>query len=282
MSRLPLYDEVREARARSVEANAAAAHLREVEGTTVSIGLLLAQANRHSELENEVPGDELVVALAERWPALSDLASEGPRSTQTYAQRLLARDAQLYAARRTLAPLASEAEHLHHELHHAVNHQAIAMERDGLTEAIAELGAINEQRVAVSQELVSVSTRASRLQPAFSMLDTFVDKLVKQTEKAADGSVLQATLALHLAASLARTTQLAFDELDLDANLPTAPETPSEIDIDEAMREAKRVTVQFVELRELVTKLYADLTAQEQELRSKSDALARSIIERTG
>lgn len=284
---LPLVEEIREARRRSQEAHDAHMHLGRVDNTLQMIGFVEAQLSAQPAFEEvPLPGDDLVEQLAERWPALTDLAAGGPRPGQTVTTRLQLRRGQLEAAQQQLRPLAQEAPRRAQQLSGLQHEQRHLLEDPRWGEAVAELTGWNAEREATMQRLQPLNVQLSALRPAAQVVASFRERLAEHAYIVEDGAdAQQAWLAAVITRSLVESLNQAFATLEVGVTLPPSPEVPSEPAQADIARLREQVSVAADALDRVGSTLderTAVIGADAAALQERYEQLTRQIVDRMG
>ncbi len=221
--KLPLADEIREIRRRVIDSQDATLHVARVRAALASLDVLERHAGQRPELGRDLPGEEALREVAERWPQLADLPSSDPSSGAPPAERLAARRAQLQLARQTLLPLANDIGTLSHEmqrLQHLQQHHLESPQYADLAREIAELSA---ERDRLSHQTQPLQQRQGVLDPTLRTLDNFlqrIDEAVAATRAEEDPRGLLAWRTAFLVDTLVRSLDSLLREVDLEVPFP--------------------------------------------------------------
>jgi hypothetical protein len=282
---LPLVDEIREMRRRAEESTDAHLHLTRVRAILNTLALLDRKLTGHPGVDIELPGDNLIEELCERWPALSDLTTIGPRPTQSFRERLRLRRQQMESAQQMLGPFARRQNELAEGLHELQHEQAHLLEDPKYAKAVAELGSIAAERDRVALELQPihqyVNTHRSMLKLAESFLARIDDTIATTGNRPGVSSVRAATIAGSLVDALAQVR----DSLQLKVEVPEGLEVPDEIDPeqdDALFAEVDRIRSGIAATIEAIE---AEIAAHEDNraaLQQQLEAVMRQLVDRMG
>jgi hypothetical protein len=288
--KLPFADEIREARAVAEEAARAMVDVARVEAAVASVGVYEHQLRLRPELPlDPFPGDQLVHELAERWPALADLASAIPRSSESSLSRLNGRRDQLEAARRELRPIAAEAEARGLRLHGLQHSQRHALESPRWNETVAELGLLGADRERLAGELRPLEQRLSALRPIRSVLTPLAQRVRGElaNRSGEDPHGFTAWRSGHVARAILESLARIMAPVALELPLPPPPAVTDRPDADPEVREAIWWDVEGIadRLKELSDALDLEADALERRcgiLAAQAEEIRSRILERTG
>lgn len=287
--KLPLVDEIREARRLAEEAHQAAMQLHRIESALTSIDVMEQQVRLRPTLEAPIPAQETVNELAERWPQLSDLASHGGRAGEPLLHQLAARRAQLELALQVLRPLAQEAHERAQRLHALQHEQRHLLEDARYTDDVVELSDLGLERDRLALELTPLNSRLTLIEPACGMLDSFVDRLSRQAIQGDEGDPhgIYAWRAVHLARTFVESFHTVLQHLELEIPVPEPPEIPLAPNADEeaiagCWAEVERVRQVLTELRGILTREGEALRRERDTRQLRHEELTRLILERMG
>lgn len=287
--KLPLVDEIREARRAAEESHLAAMHLHRVQAALTSIDVTEKQLHLRADLAARVPGDDVVDLLSEHWPQLADLASHGGRPADPLLHQLAARRGQLELALQVLRPLAADADGRARDLHALQHRQRHLLEDARYADDVVELGDLGLERDRLAVEMTPIDSRLAMVQPALGMLDIFVDKLSPEATRGdrPDPNGLLAWRAVHLAHSFVDSFQSVLAHLQLDVPVPEPPDLPSAPDPDPVAQEriwaeVERVRAVLAELRAILAQEGETLGRARDTRKQRHEELTRLILERMG
>jgi hypothetical protein len=268
--KLPLYEEVREARRLAEEADAATRLHHEAGPTLIALSVLGRRLEAGDRSDPELPGDALIEAAIERFPHLAPLRDIAPRPDARPTERLGARRQQLLALQQMLAPIASQQEtraHRIHQLQHQQHHYLLAPE---FAELRAGIEARNEERHQLQLKLGDLRNRASALGPIQHDLEQY---LPDEADLLADGS----------AAAHARILAVARLLGPMLAALGLPDVTPDDATLDATDAEALRAADALLRsrLRELAEE-NARIASEIALLTQEFELATRWILDRTG
>lgn len=288
--RLPFADDIQDARRSAEEADRAAADLNRIEATHLSIGIYQGQFRFRPDLSlDPLPGEGLVVALAETWPVLGDLGSSTPRAGEPTAVRLDARNQQLEVARRCLRPLATEREALARRLHDLEHRQRDALEEPRWAAQAADLARLVAERDRLVRELRPVEQQFALLRPMVAVVAPFLTRLREElgARDLPDPRGFLAWRAISLARAILESLASVLTPIHMDIPVPPPPARPGEPDPDPDARATLWWDVEGVcdRLDELSSALAADserLDRLRRRLAAQYEETHRAILERTG
>lgn len=285
--KLPLVDEIREARRLAEESHLASMHVLRIESALTSIGVTEQQVRLRPDLPARVPGDEVIELLAEHWAQLSDLGSSAIRTTEPVLHQFAVRRAQLDLARQVLRPIANEGTDRGRRLHELQHAQRHALEDAEWSDDVAELSDYGLERDRLAVEMTPLDARLAMVDPARAMLDTFVATLRVERDQPSDPAGHRAWRAAHLARTFVDSFQNVLRHLQLEVSVPDPPPVPAAPSADPAAQSLLWADVDQV--RRLLGELGGILAREGQALRAERDAkklrheaLTRIIVERMG
>lgn len=287
--KLPLVDEIREARRLAEEAHLATMHLHRIDHALTSVDVMERQVRLRPTLEGRIPGDDVLEVLVDSWPQLSDLASHAPRPGEPVPQQLVTRRAQLELARQVLRPLAAEAQARGAELHQMQHDQRHSLEDPRYAADVAELAEIGAERDRLALEMTPLNNRLALVEPAQGLLDTFVARL-DRSQLQGDREDPQGHLAwraVHLARSFVESFHDVLERLHLEVPIPEAPEVPAHPSADAALcaaawAEVERARAQLEELQTILGEEGANLRRTRDAQQQRHEELTQRILERMG
>lgn len=286
--KLPLVEEVRDARARAEESSRAAMQLHRIASALTSVHIVEQQVAQRPSLDVVPPGAELVEELAEAWPQLEDLAGSGPRTSEHMAQQLAGRRAQLQLARQVLRPIANDAQARSNALHALQLQQRELIDTPEFASEVAELAAMGQERDQLATEIGPINTRLAMVEPARGLLRTFVQRLRDEEREhggAEDPGGVLAWRTAYVAHNLVDGLGEVLEQVQMDVPLPVAPDVPARPDPADAERlwgEIASVRAVLGELSEALEAEGAKLDATRDDKQGRHDALTRQILERMG
>jgi hypothetical protein len=284
---LPLADEIREARRRAEEATDAAMQLMRVGIALQALGMIETHLARTPNPGIDLPGDDLVDQMADRWPALGDLRSAMPNPGAPYLTRLQARRMQLESARQVLRPLAegqgelaSRLARLQHEQQHALAAPQYAVD-------VAELAAMAKERERLARDLQPVNRLLQILEPAVGILSGFETRLAEALADArqSDPSGFRAWRASHLANGLLEGLSASLGQLEVGVSIPSMtppPEAPSAELAEELATRVEDALDAIRALRDDIGRQCERVRRDSAEMTATFDRLTRRIVERMG
>jgi len=282
---LPLVEEIREARRLAEEAQDATVHYQQVQTVIASLGVLQRQAASLPSTDVTIPGGELVEAMSERWSALADLPTIGPRPTQELLEQLRMRRQQMESASQLLQPIVEDAERRSGALHQLQHQQGHLLEDPKYSEQVAELQRLANDRAEARSRLDPLHHRLKGVEPAYKVVSSFAERLddMIREEMALPGAA--AWRAALVARDLVSTLDGLLAELRLDVPHPApleVPDTPDPAHADELLDKARGVKA---ELDDLVVALKAEhehLRGSVDALQERYDELTQQIVDRMG
>lgn len=275
--KLPLFEEVREARRLAVESDQAA-RLHTQAGTTLSALSIAGRRITHGvELPSSLPGDDLIDEAIQAFPHLNSIAELAPAVELPAEQRLARRRQQLLALQELLAPIASQQQAraarvhaLQHEQFHHLSDPAYAELRQGIEER-------NRYRADVQLAIIDQRNRLNGLAPACEGLDQLLPMIAAELEHL-DDPVARSRAASRLTAAT-RIVGPALAVASISVPLPASIAAGTVTVDDDGLRAALDAWTR------LAAALHSERDACQAELerltRTYDDATAW-ILERTG
>jgi len=282
---LPLAEEIRETRRLAAEATDAAVHLGRIRGVLNTLALLDRQLSAHPTMKLELPGDQVVEELSERWASLSDLAAVGPRPTQNTRERLRLRRQQMEGAQQLLWPLARRQSALADEVHRLQHEQRHLLEDPKYAEAVAELGVISTERDQLAQRLEPLNHRVETMGSLKRLAGTFLDRIdhvLANTDVRPEVAPLRAAT---VAGGLLEALYGARDAMQVEIDLPARLELPTAFDRadeEELSDEVARIRGGLVDALEAIE---AEISAHQEEvdaLKQRFEAIHQQLLDRMG
>lgn len=287
--KLPLVDEIREARRSAEEAHLAAMHVHRVQAGLISIGVMEQQLQVRPDLPAKMPADEVIELLSESWPQLADLGSHTGRPSDSLLHQLSVRRSQLELAIQVLRPLAAASDARSRELHALQHEQRHLLEDGRFADQIVRLGELGTERDRLAVEMTPFDSRLAMVEPALGMLASFVDRLSRDETQGTreDPHGHLAWRAMHLARSFVESFHAVLDHLHLEVQVPELPEIPPAPSADPAEQqrswaEVERVRAVLAELRAILGSQGAALRLERDARKQRHETLTRSILERMG
>lgn len=282
---LPLVEEIREARRLTQESADATLHANRAQSVLTSINLLEHQLRDKPDFNAPIPGDDLVDEIAERWPELSDLQSEGPRPGQPIQERLRMRRQQVRTALGLLNPLAGAYTDRSTEMTRLQHTQRHLLEDPKYADQMGELQVLSVERERVGNQLHPLNTRFGAIQPARNVISAFASRIQEATRARSSLPGLDAWRSATVASGLLS----ALDRVLGEANLEVPPPRPIEVggapdpaDTDRLSAEVDRVKRELQELLAALAEEHTRLEAKVDALRQRYDELTRAITDRMG
>lgn len=272
MDELPLVSEIREARLRYEAVAGATNHLQLLQAAALSLDVLDREFRRTNRLtEGKLPGHDELLATAETFPQLADLATPG-RAGQPSA-RLTEQRARLDAVVAALRPLSADERRYAGQLHDLKHDQNHLLKDPRYADAVAEVTRLSALRDAVLEQINPLQGRLTAVAPSRTVIQSFRSQLAWVEAPPEDPRGIAAwraaTIAIALLDVLADT--LSHTGFELVVPEPTAmPESPSADD-------AERLLAWTQRQRDEVLGLGQALTAQATALQSEVDALHEQL-----
>jgi hypothetical protein len=284
---LPLADEIREARRRAEEATDAAMQLMRLGITLQALGMVETQLARVPDPGIELPGDDLVEQMADRWPALADLRSAMPNPAAPYLARLQARRMQLESARQVLRPLAEGQGELAARLARLQHEQQHALAAPQYAADVAELAAMAKDRERLARDLQPVNRLLQIVEPAVGILSGFEAKLAEALADARrpDPTGFRAWHASHLANGLLEGLSASLGQLEIGVRIPTTsppPEQPSPELAEQLITRVESTLEAIRTLREDMSRQAERVRRDSADMTATYERLTRHIVERMG
>jgi len=274
-TRLPLADEIREARAAHQEATEARQLLQQVSTTLEAVDAVARQHDRVDHSATPVPGDALITAVTERWAVLADLPSAGPRATTPYTQQLQARRTQLTLTEQVLRPISREMTERLEALHSLQQQQRLALQEPGYGPVLQQIQALSTEREAAIEVFQPLKQRLGIVDPTLTLLDTFITQLdgaekTGRTQPDPAGAVAWRTS--YLAGNFLESVAEVLESVAFGITVPDKapiPDLPSpdaaaqrwvEVNAAQAQMRALRssITAQASDMQERARAAYAD------------------------
>lgn len=285
---LPLFEEIREARRLAEESRDARIHLQRVGAALASVEILRSHLRRRPDLEAELPGEDVLDLLVDRWPQLADLRAADLPPSSDLVSRLSVRLQQLRTAEQELRPLADDADHRSHHLSQLQEEQRALLGDPRYQEVVAELSEVGRQRERFVHELGPVRQRLALVEPASRLVTTFAGRLRELEADLRDGEgpdEVRAWRACSLMDGLCTGLAEVLDHLDLEIASPPAPPVPESIDRaepDEALATLRELSRTMERLQETLAERRDALAAEQSRLQSQHDRLTRKLLDQLG
>ncbi|TVQ86511.1 MAG: hypothetical protein EA397_20140 [Deltaproteobacteria bacterium] len=185
--KLPMYEEVSEARRLAEEAADAAKFHLEAGGALTSLSMFKHYLTGGIALDPVLPGTDLVERAIDRFPHLRALHEAAPREGAPDAERLHARIQQLQSLQQMLGPIAAKLELRSSEVHrlqHAQHHHLIKPE---FADIMAQIDERNALRQDLAVKIADQRYRLGLLRPCHEGLASFLPDMQNAFERT-DGS----------------------------------------------------------------------------------------------
>ncbi len=284
---LPLVEEIREARRLSDESRDATLHLQRVNVALASVDIIQSQLGG-GLTHHELPGEEILDLLVERWPQLSDLRAADLSPRAPYPERLTARRRQLQQAWTEIKPLMDQSEVRAHHLGHLQEEQRELLEDPKWAAATAELHALGVEREQYARAIGPLRQRLSLVSPAWTVVHAFEQRIeaeYRQLEMISDPTGLTTWRALAVTEGMLGSVAEAIHSLGLEIPVPEAPSVPASYDEVDRDSVRERIGRALQELGGLLDSLHRQrviLESEEQQVSKQLDALTQAIVDRMG
>lgn len=264
--KLPLVDEIREARRLSEESAAATRDISDLMTALTSLDLASSAA---------LPGDEVLRRVQDRWPVY--LGEPAPRADD--------RRDQLLEALAALQPISDAHPERAHHMGHLQEEQQEALKAPQYAEVVAELLAAGAERTAATHAMARLVGRVRLIDPLQTLLERFLASLdteVAGLQATADPRGIRAYRLQSVLTSYLHGVVQTLASLGLDVDVPELLPPHRERGREEVLAEAATVRAWCVDLNaraDAVRRpMEQDLTAQ----RATIERVDRSLRETLG
>jgi len=287
-TRLPLADEIRDARAAHAEAADARLLLQRVSTTRDAVDAVERQHARTDHSDTRIPGDDLIEELAERWGILADLPAVGPRSTAPFPQQLQARRTQLALADQVLRPMGREMSQRLDQLHTLQQRQRQRLDDPGYAGVLQQVQALSTRREAVIHVFQPLKQRLGIVDPTLKLLDNFIGQLAAgedagRTRPDPAGAIAWRTA--HLAANFLASIEDVLGTVDFGVPTPARPQVPEQPSSDTVKvrwAEVSEALLGMRRLRDTIDERAADMRDRAQVAHDEYEQLSAKILDLTG
>ena len=187
--KLPMYEEVSEARRLAEEAADAAKFHLEAGGALTSLSMFKHYLTGGIALDPVLPGAELVERAVQRFPHLQALHEAAPPEGAQDAERLQARIQQLQSLQQMLGPIAAKQELRASEVHRLQHEQHHHLIKPEFAEVMAEIEERNALRQELAVKIADQRYRLGMLRPCHEGLASFLPDMLSTFEGTDDSDV---------------------------------------------------------------------------------------------
>jgi len=287
-TRLPLAEEIREARDDHDESVTARRHLQRVATTLDAVTTVERQHAKSHRAEGHLPGEALVTELSETWPLLGDLPSAGPRATSPFPQQLQARRTQLNLGRQVLRPIAKQLGDRLEALHTLQQDQRRQLSDPGYARVLQEIQALNAEREAVIQEFQPLKQRLGIVEPTLTLLDNFIASLSADEKAGKAGSDPAGAVAwrtAYVARTFMESVEDVLNSVDFGVPVPEIAAIPTQPDpqtADARWSQVAKALVDMAALRQAIDMRAKAMTATAAAAWERYEEISAKILELTG
>jgi len=270
MQALPLRDEVREARRRSKEAEAAMTLSQQV-GIALSAVSVTERQVRGMDVDDvELPGGELVKQAIEAYPELAGLADIAPDPQAPLLKRLEQRRVQLRTIDQVIRPLASQLEERAHKVHELQHEQYQILQKPEYEELREQLNTRHATRSRCNMALGRLRGRRQSLMPAERAVEMFLPQAEQELARPDDG--FNREMARGRLLTLVETLDTTARVLGLEVSLPDLSKLNDPDCDDDVLHEAARALHVLQDAARVeVEELDAEIERLEAELEEATD-----------
>ena len=250
MDELPLVSEIRDARRRLDEVTPARDHLQLVESARMALAILERHHQKQPDLDfGTLPGDDILLPVAERWTHLADMAQVDP--TGSITQRMLARRIQLDGLADALRPLEKDQRLYGSQLHELRHEQHNELKDPKYAEQMAEVARIAGLRDELYAEINPKQGRLAGVAPSRHMIETFQQQLAWIDTAVLDEHGVTGWRAAMVASSLLEVVQSCLAETGFALPVPSPGKLPDAPDPEQAEYWLEWTKDQRTEIRHL-------------------------------
>jgi len=275
--KLPLFDEVREARRLATESDDAA-RLHSQAGTALSALSVAGQQVAHGlPLRGDIPGDDIIAEAMARFEHLAALSDLAPAADQPVPERLSRRRQQLLSLQELLGPIASQQQARAARVHQLQHEQFHHLTEPAYAELFQGIEQRNQERAELQLGIVDQRNRLTGLAPACEGLEQLLPAIHEDLRQASDPRSLTRARARLAAAGRIVAPALAAGGLPIPLP-PILVAPPPALD----HRDASHAIDALQRFAEALHAERAHAQAEIERLTAAHRAATRWILERTG
>lgn len=277
IQRLPLADEIAEARVRAKRAESAALLLQQCGIALSAAAVIGRQLESIANYDYELPGTDVVEQGMEEWSELAGLADIQPDPDAPFRKQLEQRRLQLRTVEQVLQPEAAKQDTLNHRVHELQHEQSHIMRQPEWDELREALNVRAEVRRKCINTLARLRMRRQSLLPSSSAIDEFLPQLRHELDHLDEGFNRQ--FARNRLLTLVTTISATARALNLYAQLPDPSLLLSADTEDQVLHDA--VTALEV-LRDAAGRETETLQAEIDRVQAELDEATEWMLARTG